>query len=151
MLKDFPIRQSTAFSTGSSPVVALLFTAEAALVLLVTSQTRACNIWVIIKGPRISGACLDITDGTSYCASKHWEAEAMLSPAQCSYCGNPLVTQNVKADVIQCFHGPHKSPSMPPKPKVSRAFKKDNFGPENGCPGWEVPNRWGWNLLLQQH
>lgn len=65
MLKDFPIRQSTAFSTGSSPVVALLFTAEAGLVLPMTRQMRACNIWVNIKGPKISGACPDVTDGTS--------------------------------------------------------------------------------------
>lgn len=65
----------------------------------------------------------------------------MLSSAQCPHCGNPLVTQNVKADVIQCFHGPHKSPSIPLKPKVSREFRKANFGPENGCPGWEEPNR----------
>lgn len=48
MVKDFPIRQSTAFPTGSNPVVASLFTAEAGLVLLMTRQTRACNIWVNI-------------------------------------------------------------------------------------------------------
>lgn len=30
---------------------------------------------------------------------------------------------------------------MPLKPKVSRAFSKANFEPENGCPGWKVPNR----------
>lgn len=62
----------------------------------------------------------------------------MLSSAQCPCCGNPtLVTQNVKADVIQRFCGPHTSSSMPPKPKVSRVFKKASFGSENGCPGWE--------------
>lgn len=61
----------------------------------------------------------------------------MLSSAQCPSCGKPtLVTQNVKADVIQCFCGPHKSSSQSPKPKVSGAFKKASFGWEN-CPGWE--------------
>lgn len=65
----------------------------------------------------------------------------MLSSSHCPYCGNPLVTQNIKADVIQCFHGPNKFPSMPPSPEISRAFKKASFGPENGCPDWEVSNR----------
>ena len=68
-------------------------------------------------------------------------AKARLSSAQCPYCGNPLVTPNVKADATQCFQGPHNSPSMPPKLKASRAFRKANAGPENGCPGWEVPHR----------
>lgn len=65
----------------------------------------------------------------------------MLSSSHCPYCGNPLVTQNIKADVIQCFHGPNKFPSMPPSPEISRAFKKASFGPENGCPDWEVSKR----------
>lgn len=51
------------------------------------------------------------------------------------------MTPNVKADATQCFHGPHNSPGIAPKSVASRALKKANLGPENGFPGWEVPNR----------